>query len=189
MSYEWLWWKVVGHGCKADGRIWSLLCIWWWVGQIIYIFSIIYMCSPVSLPLSLSHLSLFCSQISCLLYCPVWVHLFSDALLSFPIFLFDFVALFLLLSDHNFCSLHGPPLFFFFFTLTFSGSCRGAVFRFMTNTAGTTRRPRGCCWSSIRSEMSGHVYWWEETPNLCVFEETVSSLKNVLCLGSVTIKL
>lgn len=76
------------------------------------------MCSPVSLPLSLSHLSLFCSQISCLLYCPVWVHLFSDALLSFPIFLFDFVALFLLLSDYNFCSLHVPPPFFlsFFFS-------------------------------------------------------------------------
>lgn len=117
MSYEWLWWKVVGHGCEADDRIWSLLCIWWWVGRIIYIFSIIYMCSPVSLPLSLSQLSLFCSQISCLLYCPVWVHLFSDALLSFPIFLFDFVALFLLLSDYNFCSLH--VLLFFFFHLDF----------------------------------------------------------------------
>lgn len=50
-------------------------------------------------------------------------------------------------------------------TLSFSGYCRGAVSRFMMNTVEIMRRPRGCCWSSIRSGASGHVYWWEGTIN------------------------
>lgn len=65
-------------------------------------------------------------------------------------FFFDFVILFLLRSARNWFSL----------TFSLSGSCRGAVSRFMTNTVGITRRPRDCCWSSIRSGVSAHVYWW-----------------------------
>lgn len=74
-------------------------------------------------------------------------------------FLFDFVVLFLLRSARNWFSL----------TFSLSGSCRGAVSRFMTNTAGITRRPRDCCWSSIRSGVSAHVYWWELAVQMCTY--------------------
>lgn len=46
-------------------------------------------------------------------------------------------------------------------TSSFFGSCRGAASRFMMNTVGIMKRPRGCCWSLTRSGVFGHVYWWE----------------------------
>lgn len=61
-------------------------------------------------------------------------------------------------------------------SLFLSGSCRGDVSRFMTNTAGITRRPRDCCWSSIRSGVSAHVYWWELVVQMCTYTYDLVSI-------------
>lgn len=67
-----------------------------------------------------------------------------------------------------------PFLSFFLHWLSLSVSCREAVFRFMTSTVGIMRRPRGCCWSSIRSGVSEHAYWWEK--------DSGNDIKTWLCL-------
>lgn len=86
----------------------------------------------------------------------------------------SYLLLFFFISLVGICCSLLPMLFFSYFTsviycfytscillTSLSGSCRGAVSRFMMNTVGIMKKPSGCCWSLIRAGVFGHVYWWE----------------------------
>lgn len=153
------------YGCRADDRALHAQCILWWRRRVwIRIHAHYeYYNSHAAFQSDFDFYSVIFvypfRQYFCLVRRPVWLNLLLDTFFSLGIYHSLSFPLTVI------CSLYSSHILL---TCLLSDSCREVVSRYMTSTAGITRRPRGCCWSSIRSGVFGHVYWWGLAVNVHV---------------------